>query len=365
MSKWVTIKEAKWFDLLHSTSERRLVTVASGSPLGVIAFFPTSAYRVPLIRKFDSIAFVNMGPKQVDVSLKGNAGTSDGIAVEGKVSVQVIIRDEERCIKRIVADPNEEERLLSDSILTAIQDTIASHTWHLMMSVGEKFAETAGQKLSELLEKTTSCYAVKSLTVQELRPQNKALAESLEKAARAKEDEKLQTDISRLRAERAACERKTKEEELESELQMQKLRHQRELEEQREKLKLQQEKDDAQISAQRKLSELMKTEAGRIAALPKEMFGYLLKELEVKVTDNKERQKLYLEILRTSQSFQAGQFNAMKAFLTQHYGVSFSDETPMLASQAEKETQQINDKSKDSSQTPELNEEETNSKETA
>lgn len=362
MGKWVTKEEAKRFALWHSTEERRLVTIASLSPLEVI---PIGEYRVPFLLKYDSLAFVSMGPKQVEVSLKGNAGTSDGVAVEGKISVQVIIRDEESCIKRIAADPDEEERLLRDSILTAVQETIASNTWHLMMSIGEKFTQTTEQKLSELLRRTTSCFAVKSLTIQEIRPQHKALAESLEKAARAKEEEKLLKDLVHLKVEREALERKAKEEELRSELQMQKLQHQRELEAEREKLKLQDEKDDAQISTQKKLSELLKTEAGRIAAFPNEMFGYLSKELEVKITHNKEREKLCREFLRTSQSFQAGQFNAMRAFLAQNFGVRFSEESPMLPSEEEKETKQIDDKSKDSSKTSESNDKETNSEENA
>lgn len=351
MSKWVIKKEAKWLHLLHSTSERRLVTVASGSPIEVI---PIGEYRewVPLIRKYDSLAFVSMGPKQVDVGLKGNAGTSDGVTVEGKVSVQVTIRDEESCIKRIAADSDEEERLLSDSILTAVQETIASHTWHQMMSIGERFAQTAEQKLSELLLRTASCFAVTSLTIQKVRPQNNAFAESLEKAARAKEDERLQKDLTQLRAEREALERKAKEEELESKLQMQKLEHCWELGVERDKLKLEQEKDDAEISTQKKTAELLQTEAGRIAWLPEEMFEHLAKELELKITDSKERQKLIREMVRFSLSPLAGEVRIMKAFLAQQYGVRFSEESPMLApsedEEEEKETQQINDKTKDS-----------------
>lgn len=363
MSKWVIRKEPKWLNLLYSTSERRLVAVASGSPIEVI---PIGGYWVPLIRKYDSLAFVSMGPKQVDVNLKGNAGTSDGVAVEGKASVQVIIRDEESCIKRIAADPDEEERLLGDSILTAVQETISSHTWHLMMSIDEEFAQTAEKKLTELLDRTASCFAVKSLTIQEIRPQNKEFAESLEKAARLKEEEKLQRDLVRLKAERAALERKAKEDELESELQMQKLRHQWELEGEREKLKLQQEKDDAQISTQKELSELLKTEAGRIAVLPKEMFGYLLKELEVKIIEDKERQKLYREFLRSSLSVQTGEIRAMKALLAQQFGVRWSEETPMLPTgEEDKEAAQKEEGGKESSMSSKLNDDtEVNDKET-
>lgn len=361
VSKWVTRKEAKWRDLLHSTTERRLVTIASGSPIEVI---PLRDYRVPsfFFRRYDYLVFVNMGPKQVSVSMEGNAGTSDGVAVKGRVSVQVIIRNEESYIKRMAADPDEEERLLRDSILMAVQETTASHTWYEIMSIGEKFVQTAEQKLSELLNQTTSCFEVKSLTIQEICPQNKALAESLEKAAGEKEEEKFQRDLTHLRAERAVLERKAKEEELESELQMQSLRHQSELENEREKLKLQQEKDDAQISAQKKLSELLETEPGRMAALPRETFELLLRKVELEITDSKERQKLYRELLRFCLSPLSGEVRALKAFLTQQYGVRFSEESPMLPPgeepEEEKETQQINDKSQNSNTTTELSDEE-------
>lgn len=371
MSKWVVIKEAKWSDLLHSTSERRLVTVDDENPIKVI---PIGNYRVPsfLFRDYDFLAFVSMGPKQVDLGLKGNAGTTDGVAVEGKVSVQVIIRDQESCIKKIVADPDEEERLLKDSLLTAVQEVIASHTWHLMISIGEEFAQTAEQKLSELLHRTDSCFVVKSLTVQEIRPQNKTFAESLEKAARVKEEEKLQRNLVSLIAEREALERRAKEEEVKSELQMQKLRHQCELEGEREKLRLQQEKDDVQISAQRKLSELLGTEAGRIAVLPQEMFEYLLKELDAKIVSDKEKDRLYREWIKSIQSQMmgrmVGRFDVMKAVLEQHLNIRLSEVSenlPILAPGEEKEVQQINDQSENSSTTTELSDDEANSEENA
>jgi hypothetical protein len=353
MSKWVTKEEAKRFDLWHSTKERRLVTIASDSPLEVI---PIGEYRVPFIRKFDSLAFVRMGPKQVEVSLRGNAGTSDGIAIDGKISVQVIIRDEESCIRRIAADADEEERLLSDAILSAVQETIASNTWHQMMSIGEKFAQYAEHKLSELLSKTNSCFAVKGLTIQEIHPQNKVLAESLENAATAKEEEKLQKELVQLKVERIALERKYKEEELKSELQMQKLQHQRELQAEREKIKLQEERANAQISTQKKLSEILKTDEGRIAAFPERMFEILIKELDVKISDNTEREKLLREFIKAYQSFQAVQYKAMRVFVAQNFGVRFSEEPPMLPEE-EKDIKQINDESKDNDNTLEPNEE--------
>lgn len=359
-NRWVVRERASWCDLWASTSERRLVTVASGSPIEII---PIGNYQVPFLRKYDSLAFVSMGPKQVDVSLKGNAGTSDGVGVEGKVSVQVIIRDEESCVKRIATDPNEEERLLRDSILTVVQETISSHTWHLMMSIGEEFAQTAEQELSELLGRTASCFMVKSLTVQEIRPQNKAFAESLEKAAKAKEEEKLQRDLLQLRAEKEALERKAKEEELKSKLQMQKLQHQWELEAEREQVKLQQEKDDAQISTQKKLSELLETEPGMLAAHPEETFAYKSKEQDVEMVINKEKEKILREWIRSTQSKMIGRmlgrFDLMEAVLERHLNIRLSEvseDLPMLP--PEEETQQINDKSKDSSTTIELSDEE-------
>lgn len=353
MASWISVERARWMET-YSTKERRLVTVASGSPLDVI---PIGKFIVPLLlRSFDSLAYVNMGPKQVNVSLTGNASTSDGVPIEGKVDVQVIISDDESSIKRMVIDPVEEERLLSASILTSVQETLASCTWYQVMSFGDGLSKTAEQKLSEALRITTSCFAVKSVTVQDIRPKNKTLAESLEKAAQAKEDEKLQRDLASLRAERVVFERRAKEDELQSELRLQQLQYQHELDREREQLKLEHEKVKAKNSAMKELSELLKTEEGRIAALPNEMFGYLIKELEVRVTDEQERKRLYRELLRTGQSFQAGQFSAMKAFIEQQFGVHLSEEAPMLVGgeQSKATTSQKGDGLNDDNSTSEL-----------
>ena len=208
MAKWVTYEsKVSCLHKFYSSEESRLVTVKHGTPIDVV---PTGYFTppFPLFRLFDSVAFVSMTPKQVEVEIKGNAGTSDGVAVQGRVSVQVVVKDDLQIIKRMVVDAEGEENLLRDSIVTAIQETIASHTWHKVVSVGEELTKATEEKLLELLQLSNSCFMVRSLTIQEIRPQNKEFADSLEKAARAREDEKLQKELATpLCAERAVFER--------------------------------------------------------------------------------------------------------------------------------------------------------------
>jgi hypothetical protein len=228
------------------------------------------------------------------------------------------------------------------------------------MSIGGTFVQTAEQKLSELLHRTTSCFTVKSLTIQEIRPQNKELAESLEKAARVKENEELEKRLACLRAERAAIEREEEEKEQESKLRLQKLQEQHGLESEREKLKLEQEKSDARISTQKKVAELLGAIAGRMAVFPKETSEYLLKELDVRIIEDKERQKLIRDLLKNALSFQVGQLSALKAVIAQHTGIHLSEESPLHPvlsegeEKEEKEDAQESNETKDSSKTPEL-----------
>lgn len=121
-----------------------------------------------------------------------------------------------------------------------------------------------------------------------------------------------------------------KKEEAEGEIELQGLRLQIEMNTERHKLKLSQEKDEAKILIQTKLSELLKTEEGRIAVLPKETFAYLMREIDARILDAHEKEEFYRELIRRSQSFQAGQFDAMRAFLEQHLDIRLSEKTPAL-----------------------------------
>lgn len=302
-SKWVSLVRAKLWRLWYSTAERRLVTIASSTPIKVI---PVGPYRVPIYRRYDSLAYVDMGPKQLSVCLEGNTCTSDKIAVEGWVSVEVMVKDDESCIKRIAINSEEEEKLLTASTLTALQETIVSCPWRQVMSVGEDFRQSVSEKLSKLLH-DNSCFVLKNLTIQVIRTQNKALAEALEKA------------------ERVAAERKAKEEELQGELHLKKLSHESELEMERGKMKLEQEKVEAQISTQQQLSEVLKTEEGRIAVLPKEMFGLFSKRAEIEILDRRERERFWQMLFKLNQAILAGKFSVARPLLERMYNIQLAE----------------------------------------
>ena len=307
MAKRITKETSSRLKLWHSTIERRMVTISADSPVDVI---PTGQHREPaLIRNYDSLVFISMGPKQVEVDLKGNAGTNDGVTIEGKICVQAVVNDQESHIKRIAVDAEAEEHLLKDAIIAAVQETTASQAWQSMMSVGEKLSQSAKLKLVDLLHGTDSCFSVRSLTIKEIRPLNKEFAALLEKAARAK------------------AERKAKEEETAGDILVKKVQHEWELQSERGRLKLQQEKEILGIATKKEIIPLLKTDAGKMAIYPQETFKYKSKELEVEIADREEKERWLQMLFKGIQSRSLGQLDAIRAMLDRQFGIKFTDES--------------------------------------
>lgn len=332
MSKWVNKEEVSWLKLYHSTDEKRLVSVGSNGPLEV---FPVSkkAYRAPWFRRdYDSFAFVNMEQKTLDIELE-NVTTNDRVRVEGYVSIQCKIKDDEKCIKTIVINEEEEESAFTKKILNIIQSTISEENWCDIVPVKERITKNVKQTLLKELSENDKedgeplyCFLFKGLTWSEIKPRDKELAESLEKQAKLIEDEKYKKEFARIRGEMAEIERSEKEREQEHIIQLQNKQQEADLTKERASMELEQYKSEIQIEIQEKKAKLLATKSGWLAAHPQETFKYLMKELDIQITDSVERQKLYREYLKATQYFRSGQINAINAWLERQHGFRIGEE---------------------------------------
>ncbi len=331
MSKWVNKEEVSWLKVYHSTDERRLVSVASDKPLEV---FPISkrAYRAPMFRReYDSFAFVNMEQRTVDVEITGNVITADGVRLEGTVGIQSIIKDDEKYIKRIVANEDEEESIFKSIILEVVRNTIACEKWCNLVPVQERISEKVKEKLLEVLSKTDkegellSCFQFRSLTWKEIRPKDKELAESLENKTKELAEIEHKKELAFLREEARTIERERETAEEKYQIEIKRLRQEMDMEVRRNVLQLTKEERDMQIEFNKILSDLLQSEAGRLAVYPEEMFKVLIEELKVKFADKKEVIKMYQLLLNTKQSYQAGQVSAFKTFMEQNLGIQWKE----------------------------------------
>ena len=103
-------------------------------------------------REYDSFAFVDMEQKTVNIEMTGNVTTKDGVRVEGNVSIQCIIKDDEKCIKRIAINEDEEVRSFKDAVFHIIRDTIAEEQWCDIVPVKGKITEQVKKALLAVLK---------------------------------------------------------------------------------------------------------------------------------------------------------------------------------------------------------------------
>lgn len=115
--------------------------------------------------------------------------------------------------------------------------------------------------------------------------------------------------------------RESEEEHFQNEIK--RLRQEMDMELQRNALQLTKEERDMQIECNKIISDLLQSEAGRLAVYPEEMFKVLREELKVKFADKKEVLRMYELLVNNKQSYTAGQANAFRAAMKQILGEKF------------------------------------------
>lgn len=324
MPTWTHDVSPQSFDSWFSTPEKRIVLRKAKTSIKVIR---DASYRVFWPRTYDVLCFVEMTPKSVEVELSGNAVSADGVPVNGLISCQAYVSDDDQKIKRVAADAVSEEDSLRSSILAGVQQAIAQTAWRELLSVGADLRQKLFTQVCSVLADADTCFEIRSLTVKKLVPVKTELAESLERMAQAREEESLRHELAVQRSSRVLLERKSETESLETQLLLERMRKASDLEMERDQIALEKLKREEALAAQRELAELLKTEEGRLAALPSDTFRYLTKELEVKVLEDADRQRLYRDLLRTSQSHKSAKLAMLEAYVAQQFGIKIADDT--------------------------------------
>ena len=332
MSKWVNKEKVSRLKLYHSTDEIRLVSLASDKPLEVYPI-RKKAYRLPwftISREYDSFAFVDMEQKTVNIEMTGNVTTKDGVRVEGNVSIQCIIKDDEKCIKRIAINEDEEVRSFKDAVFHIIRDTIAEEQWCDIVPVKGKITEQVKKALLAVLKENDEtnepkyCFQFRSLNWGDIKTQNIKLAETLERTAEeiADADRKIAVAAKQNEVAKIEQERQKKEEIFQS--RMKKVQQSMDIWIRKREQILGHEQNLKQIEIWEEIKALLDSEAGKLAVYPEKQFGVMIEELKTKLTDKKEMIRMYELLVNNKQSYTAGQANAFRAAMKQILGERFT-----------------------------------------
>jgi hypothetical protein len=244
VSTWVEKKRPKARERFYCSTQRRVVSMAYGTPVFV---FPIGRVRVPLIRDFDTLAFVNMSPKQIEVVIGDNVISEDGVPIACRITILAAFREDPVFVKRIVLAPDAEACLLPALLTMSVQGTARSTTWHEIASSAETMAETIESAFYEKVEGASTCFTIDRIVLSETRPLEEVLAVAHEKAVRGKASETILMELAELQHERELIERKAEKDAAEDRLEIQGYNLRSELELARHKLQLEQEKKEAAV----------------------------------------------------------------------------------------------------------------------
>lgn len=350
MAKFIEKFKATWGDLQNSTKEKRVATLIDGSPHKI--YKADEQYSGSLFRLFDQYAIIDMGTNKEDFSIKDQLITSDGVGVEAKFTLNYNIIDEEEKIRKAIVNVDGERDLLVQSITRRLQEFIKNHKAIDVRKEVSNATTLLIEKLPQIEKESDTCFHVRSISIANFLIQNSDLNTIVSKSLKDIETENAQKEITRIKLEKASLEQSFKVNEAKGQIELEKLKAANELEleklKEQHKLEIEKNKQANQIELEKQKLEVEKikhqneilhkleqadvlqTEHGRFAFFPEEMFNVLKKELELKLANNNDKQKILSQFLQLSlnnnQSYQSGQLNAMKAFLSRHLNIQLTEQ---------------------------------------
>jgi len=351
MAKFIETFKASWADLQNSTKEKRVATLIDGIPHKI--YKVGEQYSGSLFKSYNQYAIIDMGTNKEDFSIKEQLITSDGVGIEAKLILNYNIVDDEEKIRKAIVNISGERDLIVQSITRQLQDFVR----HFKAVSIKKEVANASKMLIEkipLIEKESdTCFHIRNISVGSFIIQNSDLNAIVSKSLKDVETENAQREITRIKLEKASLEQSFKVNEAKSQIELEKIKAQNELEleklKEQHKLDIEKNKQSNQIELEKQKLEIEKlkrqneilhkleeaealqTEHGKFAFFPEEMFNVIKKELELKLANNNDKQKILSQFLQLSlnnnQSYQSGQLNAMKAFLSRHLNIQLSEQS--------------------------------------
>jgi len=365
MAKFIEIFKASWSDVQNSTKEKRVATLLDNTPYKI---YPIGEqYSAALFRTYNQYALIDMGTNKEEFAIKDQLITLDGVGVEAKLIINYNIVDEEESIRKAIVNITGEKDLLLQSITRRLQEFVKNFkAVDVRKEVSNATTLLIG-KLQLIEIECKTCFQIRSISVANFAILNSDLNSIVSKSLKDIETEHAQREITKIKLDKANLEQSFKVNEAKGQIELEKIKAQNELELEKlkeqhkleieknkqanlielEKQKLEVEKLKHQNEILHKLeqADALQTEHGKLAFFPEETFNILKKELELKLANNNDKQKILSQFLQLSlnnnQSYQSGQLNAMKAFLSRHLNIqlteqNFDNGTADLANELEK-----------------------------
>lgn len=293
----------------------------------------------------DNVYEINLTPIEVDAFIGNSVSSKDGIALRGNIKATLIIQDTEEKIKRLLIGEKQEIETITNSIVHYASKFLMTIDSSNINKTSPLLFEHLFSLKDEITNFQDSCFSIKSLKVASLEFADSELNKLFTKSVLDKKKEEKNNELTQVKQQIIGNEQKYKQDEILGQLEIDKIKaeHQIDLDKKKvladleieeKRLNIEKLKREAEIENKKQEAELMKSEEGKFALHPDKNFKLKEKEMEVRAAEESGKQKLLTGLLNQSfnstQAYQQGQLNAMKAVAANSLNIKLTDANEVL-----------------------------------
>lgn len=327
-STWIERRtELATFRRYMSTGERRIVLLRDGVPILV----PPVGWCYPRLRRADTIIWVNMLPRRVIYEFAGDILSQERVPLRGRISMELVVKNEESAVQRIALDPEDEQLFVEDALQHVLQSVTSQFPWDGLHSTVASMNLKLEEGVKKALAERVAPVALVDLHITHLGTADSSVAEAAFRRAQDKETAatelaKLAHAQSMLDAEkRIEALQVTRDREIARErLQMIQEAERSKLELARETARTEREIEAEKIENKIRYAELLASEAGQLTLFPAQVFAERLKKLEVAKFDGEAQRQFFRDMLKAYATFRAGEHQALRDVLSTQSNIRLS-----------------------------------------
>ncbi len=208
MNKWTKKVSASFLNRHYSNENERLIPMKGGVPIRVA---PKGMFLVGLITEYDELAFVDLRPKHIAISLNESdqITTTDGVKIIGTVEVTTKVLEEDKFLIRLISNEDEEEKIFNSQLKKSVRKIISDSDWIDITIFKEDKYENIKHKLLKDMKGVDCCFTADEVMFINLNPSDPEFANILEQKRKAKEHAKFQEEKEKAQQQRIKIEHET------------------------------------------------------------------------------------------------------------------------------------------------------------
>jgi hypothetical protein len=186
MNKWTKKVSKSFLDRHYSNNNERIIPMKGGVPIRVA---PKGMFIVGLITEYDELAFVDLRPKHLSVSISGSdqITTIDGVKIFGQVDITAKIFDNDRALIRLISNEEDEEKILISNLKKNIRNIISEKDWIDLTILKEDKYESIRRCIYKDMRGVNCCLYIDQVMFINLAPMDNEFANLLEQKRKEKE----------------------------------------------------------------------------------------------------------------------------------------------------------------------------------